>query len=281
MKNEERGADHPYVLRHSPFPIPICRLGLATRGDTGLTVDDIHAALDRGVNFLNWCNYPDALQQAVAGLGTRRRDIAVCVQFEARTTQDAKHELRKILHDLNTDYLDVLTFYYVEEAAEWDQLRGPDGALEFCRQAQRDGLVRLLGATSHQRPLARAMAQSRELDLLMIRYNAAHRGAEQKVFPVTDALGIPVVCYTCLRWGALLQPTSDDPPGFVVPKAPAWYRFVLQHPSVTVALMAPHDRAQLEEDLTVLEASGNLPDEEYKLLTRHGERVYRHAGSFP
>jgi predicted aldo/keto reductase-like oxidoreductase len=281
MKNEERGADDPYRVRHPSFSLPICRLGLATRGDSGLTVDDINAALDRGVNFLNWCNCADALQQAIARLGTRRRDVVVCVQFEARTAAEARPELRRILHDLNTDYVDVLTFYYVEEAAEWDQIRGPGGALEFCRQAQRDGLVRLLGVTSHQRPLAAVMAQSRELDLLMIRYNAAHRGAEQEVFPFTDALEMPVVCYTCLRWGALLGSTPEDPPGFVVPRAPVWYRFVLQLPSVTVALMAPNDRAELEEDLTVLEARGNLPPEQYELLARHGKRVHRHAESFP
>ena len=52
----------------------------------------------------------------------------------------------------------------------------------------------------------------------MIRYNAAHRGAEREVFPVTDAIGMPVIAYTALRWGALLRPTPDDPPGFRVPR---------------------------------------------------------------
>jgi aryl-alcohol dehydrogenase-like predicted oxidoreductase len=115
----------------------------------------------------------------------------------------------------------------------------------------------------------------------MIRYNAAHRGAEQDVFPITDALGLPVVVYTCLRWGALLRATADDPAGFVVPRAPLWYRFALQSPSVAVALMAPENRAELEEDLTVLEAPGLLSQEEYQRLVEHGRRVRRHAGSFP
>src|SRR5205085_1186588 len=82
-----------------------------------------------------------------------------------------------------------------------------------------------LGLTSHQRKLAAETARSGLLDLLMIRYNAAHRGAETDVFPVTDALGLPVVVYTCLRWGALMRSTPDDPPGFVPPRALAWYRF--------------------------------------------------------
>jgi predicted aldo/keto reductase-like oxidoreductase len=265
---------------YSPIP-SLCRLGLATRGGGHLTVDDVHHALERGIDFLNWPGTPDALSRAIAGLGAKRRDVMVCVHFEARTAADAKTELASILRHLGTDYIDVLTFYYVEEPSEWEQLIASGGALEYCRNAQRDGQVRLIGLTSHQRPFAAKMAQSGLLDLLMIRYNAAHRGAEQDIFPVTDALRLPVIVYTCLRWGALLEPTPDDPPGFHVPRAPAWYRFALQSPSVSVALMAPDNRAELDEDLTVLDAPGPLNDEEFAALAAHGQRVRRHGGTFP
>ena len=95
--------------------------------------------------------------------------------------------------------------------------RHPRGALEYCQAAKRDGVDPALGVTSHQRLLAAEMARSGLVDTLMVRYNAAHRGAEREVFPVTDAAGMPVIAYTALRWGALLQPTPDDPPGFLVP----------------------------------------------------------------
>ncbi len=260
---------------------PVCRLGLATRGTAGLTPADVRHALDRGVNFLNWCGNPDGLSRTVAELGPRRREVVVCVQFEARTADDARTELGQILRELGTDYVDVLTFYYVEEPEEWRQIIGPGGVLEFCRAAKEAGQVRLLGLTSHQRPLVAEWARSGLLDMLMIRYNAAHRGAEQEVFPVTAALGLPVVVYTCLRWGALLRGTSEDPPDFEVPRAPAWYRFALQNPAATVALMAPESREELEEDLTVLEAAGPLGAEEYERLAAHGQRVRRHVGRFP
>jgi predicted aldo/keto reductase-like oxidoreductase len=271
---------------HSPLinlqsSIPVCRLGLATRGETQLQADDVYHALERGVNFLNWCGVPDGLRDAIANLGSRRREVIVCVQFEARTEREAERELRHLLSELGTDYLDVLTFYYVEEQAEWLEIIGPGGALEFCRRAQRDGQVRLLGLTSHQRPLAALAARSGLIDLLMIRYNAAHRGAEQEIFPITDALDMPVVAYTGLRWGALLQTTPEDPPGFLVPPAPAWYRFVLQNPSVTIALMAPDNRAELEEDLAVLDMAEPLAAQEFDHMASHGQRVRKHAGSFP
>jgi predicted aldo/keto reductase-like oxidoreductase len=266
---------------HTDHARLVCRLGLATRGESRLTVDDIHHAIDRGINFLNWCGTPNALPQAVAELGRRRGDILVCVQFEARTSAQARSELAQVLQQLHTDYVDILTFYYVEEPAEWEQIVGPDGSLGFCRAAQREGRVRMLGLTSHQRPLAARAAQGGLLDMLMIRYNSAHRGAETEVFPVTQSMGLPVVVYTCLRWGALLRSTPDDPPGFVPPGAPAWYRFALQHPAATVALMAPEDRAELDEDLTVLQSTGPLSAGEYERLVAHGRRVRRHARSFP
>lgn len=269
------------LIDRQRFGRPICRLGLATRGNGHLTADDIGLALDRGVNFLNWCGQPDALSRTIAELGPRRRDVLVCVQFEARTAVEARTELRQILDELHTDYVDVLTFYYVEEAEEWRQIMGSGGALEYCQAARDAGQVRWLGLTSHQRLLAAEAARSGLLDLLMIRYNAAHRGAEREVFPVTDSMEMPVVVYTCLRWGALLRGTPDDPPGYVVPRAPAWYRFALQTPSVTVALMAPDNRAELEEDLTVLEATEPLPTEEYERLAEHGWRVRGHGGGFP
>jgi predicted aldo/keto reductase-like oxidoreductase len=260
---------------------PVCRLGLASRGDCGLTEADVEFALERGINFLNWCAAPDALSRVVAQLGPRRHQVFVCVQFEARTAAEAAQELERILGELRTDYVDVLTFYYVEAAEEWQQITGAGGALAFCQAAQQKGRIRLLGVTSHQRPLAAAMAQSGLVDTLMIRYNAAHRGAETDIFPHTDRLRLPVVAYTGLRWGVLLRPTPEDPPGFTPPAAPAWYRFMLQSPSVTVALMAPTSRRELAEDLNVLTAAGPLSAAEYEQLAAHGRRVRRHAGAFP
>ena len=260
---------------------PVCRLGLATRGTGRLEPRDILHALDRGVNFLNWHGGADGLSRAIAELGPRRSRVVICVQFEARTAAEAERELSSILRELRTDHVDVLTFYYVEDQSEWDQIAGPGGALEVCRRAQEQGRVRMLGMTSHQRPLAARIAQSGLLDMLMIRYNAAHRGAETDVFPVTDSRRMPVVTYTSLRWGALMESTPDDPPGFVPPRAPVWYRWVLQNPSVTVALMAPQTRAELDEDLSVVETWQPLSDEEYRRLADHGQRVRKHAGQFP
>jgi hypothetical protein len=47
-----------------------------------------------------------------------------------------------------------------------------------------------------------------------------------------------------------------------------------------VTLAAPQTRAELDEDLQILEATGPLRDDEHAVLTKHGERVRRYAGAF-
>jgi predicted aldo/keto reductase-like oxidoreductase len=278
---------HPFLVTSAQaFGQPVCRLGLASYGQTAITPDDVLSAVDQGVNFLNWqglaegATAGDAFPAAISSLGTARRSVIVCVQFGARNQGDAATELRSALAALGTDYIDILTLYYVERKDEWDAIIAPDGAFRYLQAAKRDGTVRRIGITSHQRNLAAEMARSGLLDTIMIRYNAAHRGAERDVFPVTQRLVLPVIAYTALRWGALLRPTPDDPAGFMVPRPAGWYRFVLQHPAVAVTLAAPQTQAELKQDLSVLAAAGPLTDEEYTALADQGERVRRHAGGF-
>lgn len=291
---------------------PVCRLGLATRGNTQLRAEDVEYAVERGVNYVNWCGKPDGMSQAVAGFGNRRRDVVVAVQFQARTARPAEREFSRILKELRSDFVDIATLYYVESEEEWRQITAPDGVWELLARLKREGALRMIGLTSHQRGLAarwarqavgqadsrpegarepreRAVAQETgpggdsgqyRLDMLMIRYNAAHRGAESEVFPVTTARGMPVVTYTGVRWRALLAPTPEDPPGFRPPSAADCYRFCLQHPAVSVALMAPGNRKQLEENLRLLEDWRAAEPPEAEQLRAHGDRVHRHASEF-
>jgi predicted aldo/keto reductase-like oxidoreductase len=259
----------------------VCRLGLATRGNTGLDPADVLEAIRRGVTYLNWCGYVDGMSAAVRTLGSTRRDVQVAIQLRAHNAADARSELDDALSALGTDYLDVVTYYYLEDESEWDRIQAPDGAAEVLRDYQSRGLVRMVGVTTHQRALAAKLAEAAATEILMIRYNAAHRGAEAEVFPVAQRRGLPVVAYTALRWGALLTSTPDCSPDVRVPTALECYRFSLSPQAVAVCLAAPNGRAELEEDLTILDDWRGLGPSRYEELRAHGDRVRRHGGSFP
>jgi predicted aldo/keto reductase-like oxidoreductase len=279
LKHSENSLGAKSTLLGAGLPA-VCRLGLATRGNTHLGPDDVEHAIERGLNYLNWCGHPDGLSRAVARMGPARRQVVLAAQFEARSARAAEREFSSMLGELGTDYIDVLTFYYVESEDEWREIVAPGGAWEYLAEEKRRGRLKLIGLTSHQRALAAQWAQSAKLDLLMVRYNAAHRGAEREVFPVAQKKQIPVVTFTGLRWKALLHGTPEDPPGFVTPSAVDCYRFCLAHPAVSVALTAPGNRAELEENLRLLDDWRGLECAERERLLAHGERVKKHAGVF-
>src|SRR3954447_4322769 len=133
---------HPFLVTPAAaFGVPVCRLGLASYGQTAITPDDVLDAVGRGVNFLNWQGLAegpsegDAYTRAIAALDRDRSSVVVCAQFGARTAADAATELRSALVTLGTDYIDVLTLYYVERADEWEEITAPGGALPYLQGA--------------------------------------------------------------------------------------------------------------------------------------------------
>lgn len=271
---------HPFFSFRQNLPL-VHRLGLATRGNTRLTRDDVWLAFHAGINYWNWCGHEDGMASAARELGSRRKDVMIAIQLESRDKKSARRELEKTLDRLKTDYLDVVTFYYVEHHGEWRDIIGDQGALAAMRASKEQGLVHMIGLTTHQRALGVEVLRSRELDLLMARYNAAHRGAETALFPIAQEFETPVVTFTSLRWKGLLQKTSEDPPNFTPPGAPDWYRLVLSNPAVAVALMAPDNREELEDNLSLLADWRPPTKQEFEILCSHGERVRRNAGQFP
>jgi predicted aldo/keto reductase-like oxidoreductase len=238
-------------------------------------------AVERGVNYLNWCGYDDGIAQALRDRLIDRRRVVVAMQLDSRDAPSAKGELEDAFRTLGAHRIDVVTFYYVESRSEWKQIASRNGALQALEAEKQNGRVGLIGLTTHQRKLAAECAEEKKLDLLMVRYNAAHRGAEQDVFPVTERLGMPVVVYTAQRWGALTRATRDDPPEFTPPAATEWYRFALAHPAVSVVLMAPNGRRELEQNLRLLDDWRLPTPAEFETMAAHGLRVRKHAGRFP
>jgi predicted aldo/keto reductase-like oxidoreductase len=269
-----------YSVELGPAMPVVCRLGLATRGGSRLHGRDVEFAIARGMNYLNWCGHEDGLSQTIASLGRERSKVVVAIQLQARDADGAAREFEGILTRLHIDYLDIATLYYVESQEEWNRIVSQGGAMEVLLAQKQAGRLHLIGLTSHQRRLAAGWAETGNLDLLMVRYNAAHRGAAREIFPLTSCRKLPVVTFTGLRWGALLRSTTEDPPGFQPPAARDCYRFCLANRHISVVLSAPANREELGDALALLDDWRAPSQAELEALCQHGDRVKRHAGIF-
>ena len=179
--------------------------------------------------------------------------------------------LEKRLRQLGTDYIDV--FMYLGVVREKDF---PPKLIEHFQKLKDTGKVRFIGLSTHARKFAGRLAADDLVDVLMMRYNAAHRGAEQDIFPFVRAHDTGVTSFTATRWRYLIRRPraaiwpNDEP----IPTAGQCYRFVLSNPAVHLCLMSPTNIRQFEENMKEIREKGPLGPDEMAYMKRFGDAVH-------
>jgi predicted aldo/keto reductase-like oxidoreductase len=230
------------------------RLGLAA--SFGIDEASIRGAIDRGLNYLYLTVKGDMLAPARAALAhDRDRMVVAAFPLLGWLGGSVRRAAERVLKRLGTDYLDVFQLGWLGVTSAWTE-----GTLRELRHLKETGKVRALGVSIHDRARAGRLADDSPLDLLMIRYNMAHPGAERDIFPFLAKRQPAVVAYTATRWRKLLT----RPAGWEgsVPSAGDCYRFCLSDPHVDLVLTGPKNGAELDENLAALDKGPITPEED-------------------
>ncbi len=249
----------------------VSRLGVGT--STGLVPEDLEAALDRGVNYFYWGSLRHAAYgEAVKRLAKKRRDeMTIVVQSYSRAAWYMGRSLDKALAELEIDQADLFLLGMWNESP-------PARILDAALALREAGKVKHVMVSCHHRPTFEKYIGDPRYGAIMVRYNAAHPGAEREVFPhlQADRLERPgVVAYTATRWGALLNDAllpKDEPK----PRPSDCYRFAMSNPAVDVTLCGPKNRAELDEAMSAIER-GPMSADELAWMKRVGAVI--HAAS--
>jgi aryl-alcohol dehydrogenase-like predicted oxidoreductase len=134
-----------------------------------------------------------------------------------------------------------------------------------------EGKVRAVGVSIHDRPRAGRLAEDSIFDLLMIRYNAAHPGAERDIFPHLARRRPAVVAYTATSWRKLLRKPRAWAGRAMTPGE--CYRWVLASPHVDVVLCGPRSAAEWRADLAAVR-EGPLPEGDVAWMREFGRVVH-------
>ncbi len=267
-------ADSAFTHREIPsFGSPgrrVHRLGLAC--NYGIDAAGFEQALERGIQYVFWTtmrtgHLREPLKKALAR--DRERMVVAAGASLGWFGGSVRRAAEKQLRQLGTDYLDVFHLFWLGTTSAWT-----DATIEALTKLKDEGKVRAIGISIHDRKRAGRLAEESPLDVFMLRYNAAHPGAERDIFPHLEKRKPAVVAYTATSWRKLLK----APSGWTGPVMTAGdcYRFCLSSPHVDVALTGPKTFAQLEENLNALD-KGPLSAEEEKWMRAFGAKV--HGGS--
>jgi aryl-alcohol dehydrogenase-like predicted oxidoreductase len=244
----------------------VFRLGLSASYRPGK--ETVHRALDEGVNFFFCYGFDTQMTAVLRDLPrSRRQDLVVATGAYNLVLghPNLRRTLEKRLRQLRTDCLDVFLFLGVMKPKQF-----PDRVREELLRFREEGKVRAVGLSTHDRKLAGRLAAEGAVDVLMVRYNAAHRDAEEEIFPHLGAHDPGLVSYTATRWRYLLRRPSGWPKDGRIPTAGMTYRFVLSNPHVDVCLTAPSNLRQLEENLASFR-QGPLDEDDLRFMQRFGD----------
>lgn len=182
---------------------------------------------------------------------------------------DIRRSMEKRLRQFKTDYIDIFLFLGVMKPKQF-----PEKVIKELYKLREEGKIKYIGISCQDRKFAGNLANNGILDTLMIRYNAAHRGAEEDIFPFVKKHNTGVISYTATRWTYLIRRTVKEwPKTEPIPTAGMCYRFVLSNPHVHVCMTAPTNIKQLVENIRSLE-SGPLNEEEMQLMIKYGDAVH-------
>ena len=256
------------------------RLGIGSTFNAPARV--IEDAFARGINYLYWGTVRQpGFAEAMVNLAKHHRDeLIFTIQSYSQDPATIEAEVEDALKTGGMENFDFLLLGNRNDVPA-------TAYVEVFERLRQKGKVRFLSLSSHNRPLLPTLLADYEAgtspyDLLMLRYNSVHRGAEKDVFPyVPERPNRPMICtYTATRWGHLLDP-SKMPPGESPPSARDCYRFSLSHPAVDMVLCGPANAAQMDEAIAALER-GPLEADERERMERIGAHLYRqYAPQYP
>jgi uncharacterized protein len=179
----------------------------------------VHAALDRGINFLDNCwdynhgNSEQWMGTALAQAGYRNKAFLM-TKLDGRTKEAASSQLDESLRRLQTDHIDLVQFHEILRFDDPDRIFTEGGAIEALAAAKQAGKLRFIGFTGHKDPrvhlymLEVAAKHGFEFDTVQMPLNVmdAHfRSFARLVVPELVKQGAGILGMKTMADGAILK----------------------------------------------------------------------------
>jgi aryl-alcohol dehydrogenase-like predicted oxidoreductase len=206
--------------------------------------------------------------RALSRLPDRGASVLVASKTFGRTRDAALHDLERTLGNLGLPKVDIYQLCDVRRDHR-EQVMGPGGALKGLREAQKRGLVRYVGISSHSHNVLRWAIESGEFDTVQLKYSAFNlrhedliRLAHERdigviVMKPLGGFGMPGELKASTHWQRL--------------NARSLLRFALSNPEVSVVIPGMRFAWEVEENFALAATYEAMTPAEKAVLRRDAE----------
>ena len=279
-------------IQGSAFGLGCMRFNGPASGDSVIdeakAISLIRRAVDGGVTYLDTAYvYLNKTSETVLGKALRdgyreRVTIATKMPCEAvKNEEDMENLLQTELRKLQTDHIDFYLMHGINRE-KWEYFKSI-GAKAFFDRKKQEGQIRYKCFSFHgSYEEFEFILQDYDWDMVQIQYNFMdiHNQAGAKGLKLAGSKGIPVVIMEGLLGGRLsrapanVQSLYDAFP--VKRSAVEWaFRWLCNHPAVSVVLSGCNEMAQIEDNLRIFDTvEPNIMDEKELALMDEVRAAY-------
>ena len=276
--------------------VKVSEIGLGCEGfvgrDESFARELMDAAIAAGVNCADLYS-PDPQVRSFMGraLRGRRRDFVLqahlCTIWQdeqykcTRNIDEVKRSFEDLLTRLETDYVDVGMFHYVDAVSTWRGIaEGP--VMKYAQELKSQGVIRHIGFSSHNPQAALAGVKSGLAEVLMFSVNPCYDlqpGDEDceklwadesyskkllnmdpqraELYETCQRLGVGITVMKVFGGGDLL--TSDSPAGRALTPVQCLH-YALTRPAVAAIMSGVHSLEELKASLAYETAAADEKD---------------------
>ena len=272
-------------IKTSAFGLGCMRFNGPASGDSVIdeqkAISLIRRAIDGGVTYLDTAYvYLDKTSEIVVGKALQdgyRDKVTIATKMPSEYVHN-REEMQALLDSelkkLQTDHIDFYLMHGINRE-KWEYFKSI-GAPEFFDDMKKEGKIRYKCFSFHG-PYEEFeyILKDSDWDLVQIQYNYMdiHNQAGEKGLKLVGEMGIPVVIMEGLLGGRLAKAPSNVQAlydAFPVRRSPVeWgFRWLCNHPEVTVVLSGCNEAEQIDENLRIFDTveSGIMSEDELKLM---------------
>lgn len=270
------------TLPHGGEKISVIGLGMGSihNASEKEIIDTLHAAIDAGVNYLDYvpsraCAF-DAYQKA---LHSKREKVMLQVHIGAdyssgeygwtTNVRKAAPEFEARLSGLGTDYADFGFIHCIDEDADFDRVM-EGGIWDYAQRRKKDGTIRHLGFSTHNVHIARRFLITGAFDLGMLSLNPMYDFTDESdygkgsaddrasLYKEFEAAGVGISVMKAFAGGQLLD-AQASPFGRALTSFQCM-QYALDKPGVMTVLPGIRGKKDLMDVLAFMDATPEEKD---------------------